>query len=158
MTTQTWITGVSGDWSTAADWSSGVVPSATDDAVININNNSNVVTVNGTEVAHSLTLYNESMVSVGGSLTLGTSLTLNGDQLTLSGGSLSAQSITVGSGSIFGILSGYGTVSAAVSGDIDILANGGTLKVQGSLTGDTGYFGFSSNGATHSPERGSRVA
>ena len=53
MTTQYWITGVSGDWSTAADWMSGVVPSSTADAVIN---NSNAVTVNGTAVAYSLAL------------------------------------------------------------------------------------------------------
>lgn len=55
MTTQYWITGTSGDWSTAADWQLGVVPGSTDDAV---SNNSNSVTVNATAVAHSLTLDN----------------------------------------------------------------------------------------------------
>ena len=69
-----WITGTSGDWSTAADWESGVVPGSTDDAVIN---NSNAVTVNGTAVANSLTLDN-STLTVSGTLTLGTSLTVDG--------------------------------------------------------------------------------
>ena len=69
-----WITGTSGDWSTAADWVSGVVPGSTDNAVIN---NSNAVTVNGTAVAYSLTL-NNSTLTVSGSLTLGTSLTVDG--------------------------------------------------------------------------------
>ena len=76
MTTQTWITYTAGDWSTAADWVSGMVPSATDDAVIN---NTNTATVNGTAVANSLTLDN-SELTISGTLTLGTSLTLNGIQ------------------------------------------------------------------------------
>jgi GAF domain-containing protein len=69
---------------------SGVVPGSTDDAVINT---SYAVTVNGTAVAHSLTL-NSSTLTVSGMLTLGTSLTLDGSELELSGGTLSAQSIT----------------------------------------------------------------
>ena len=64
---------------------------STDDAVIN---NSSAVTVNGTAVAYSLTL-DSSTLTVSGTLTLGTSLTVDdGAQLTLSGGTLSAQSIT----------------------------------------------------------------
>ena len=70
MTTQYWITGASGDWSTAADWVSGVVPGSTDGTVIA---NTSNVTVNGTAVAYSLTLDN-SILTVSGTLTLGTSL------------------------------------------------------------------------------------
>ena len=36
MTTQYWITGMAGDWSDAGDWQSGVVPTSSDDAVVNI--------------------------------------------------------------------------------------------------------------------------
>ena len=39
-----------------------------------------------------------------------------------------------------GYLSGYGTVSGAVSGGVFITADGGALKVQGSLAGDKGNF------------------
>jgi acyl-coenzyme A thioesterase PaaI-like protein len=132
LSTQYWIIGASGDWSTAADWQSGAVPTSTDDAVIN---NSSLVTVNGTAVAHSLTLDN-STLTVSGTLTLGASLTVDGDSsLTLSGGTLSAPSITSDN---YGYLYGYGTVSGAVSGDVGIYADGGTLKIQGSLAGDYG--------------------
>jgi len=143
MTTQYWITGTSGDWSTATDWMSGVVPGSTDDAVIN---NSDTVTVDGTAVAHSLAL-DSSILTVSGTLTLGKSLTLDGNsELLLSGGMLSTQSITSDSGTE-GQLVGYGTVSGAVSGDVFIGAEGGTLIVQGLLAGDQGFFQVNS-GAT----------
>ena len=107
MTTQYWITGASGDWSTAADWVSGVVPGSTDGAVIA---NTSNVTVNGTAVAYSLTLDN-SILTVSGTLTLGTSLTVDdGASLKLSGGTLSAQSISSNND---GYLSGYGTASGS---------------------------------------------
>jgi autotransporter-associated beta strand protein len=133
MTTQYWITGTAGDWSTAADWSLGVVPTSTVDAVIN---NTNAVTVNGTAAANSLIL-NSSTLTVSGSLTLGTSLTLETGliqtELILSGGSLSAQSITspIAYG---GYIYGHGTINAAVNGQIVIYANSGTLNLQGSIT------------------------
>ena len=132
MTTQNWITPQTGDWSDAADWVSGVVPSSTDDAVIA----NSPVTVDGTAVADSLTL-NASYLTVSGSLTLGTSLALDGSTLALSGGTLSAQSIITNNS---GFLIGYGTASSAVIGDVDITAAGGTLKVQGSLAADQGNF------------------
>jgi hypothetical protein len=132
-TTQYWITGRSGDWSTAADWVSGVVPGSTDGAVITSSN----VTVNGTAVAYSLGL-NNSTLTDSGTLTLGTSLTVDGGaSFTLSGGTLSAQSI---SSSTAGYLSGYGTVGGAVSGAVRINADGGTLMVQGSLAADQSVF------------------
>ena len=133
MTTEYWITGDSGDWSDAADWQSGVVPGATDGAVISDSN----VTVDGTAAAYSLTL-NDSDLTVSGALTLGASLTLDDEAtLTLDGGTLSAQSISADSASF---LSGYGTVGGAVNGDVYVTADGGTLQVQGSLAGDQGNF------------------
>jgi hypothetical protein len=133
---ESWLTGVAGDWSVAADWQSGVVPSSTDDAVIN---NSSAVTVDGVAVANSLAL-DTSTPTVSGSLTLGASLNVDGGQLTLSGGTLSAQSITSGSGSgaTGGSLWGYGTVSGTVGGNVSITAEGGTLKILGSVAGDIG--------------------
>ena len=142
MTTQYWITGTSGDWSTAADWVSGVVPSSTDDAVIS--STSNGMTVNGTAVANLLTL-DAAILTLGGTLTLGTSLTVDdGAQFKLIGGTLSAQSISSNNN---GSLSGYGTVSGAVSGQVDITATGGILKVQGSLAADQGHL-YIGSGAT----------
>ena len=142
MTTQYWITGTAGDWSDAADWVSGVVPSSTDGAVINATGG---VTVNGTAVAYSLALDGQSYLTVSGTLTLDTSLTVDDSStLGLSGGTLSAQSI---SSNDEGYFRGYGTISGVVSGDFQIYANGGTLTVKGSLAGDQGSF-FIDQGAT----------
>jgi VCBS repeat-containing protein len=136
MATIYWITGTSGDWSTAADWQSGVVPTSTDDAVIN---GSDDVTVDGAAVANSLTL-NASELIVSGALTLGASLTIDGGStLELSGGTVSAQSIVAGSGAQSQI-EGYGAVSGAVSGYVDMIATGGALKVEGSLANELGAF------------------
>ena len=97
-TSQYWITGASGDRSDAADWESGSVPTSTDGAVIT---NTSGVTVNGTAAAYSLTL-DGSYLTVSGTLTLGTSLTVDDyARLTLSGGTLSAQSISSTSGGDF---------------------------------------------------------
>ena len=150
MTTQYWISGTAGDWSTAADWLSGVVPSSTDDAVIS---SSMGVTVNGTAVANLLTL-DGSILTLGGMLTLGTSLIVDdGAQLQLNGGTLSAQSVSSNNN---GSLSGYGTVGGAVSGDVDITASGGTLTVQGSLAADQGRLDIGS-GATLELSNGAPV-
>ena len=124
MTTEYWVTGASGDWSDAADWSragsrlDGWRGHHSDVAV----------TVDGTAAAYSLTL-DGSDLTVSGTLTLGTSLTVDdGATLTLSGGTLSAQSI---SSNDTGYLSGYGTVGGAVNGQVYITAAGGALQVQG---------------------------
>ena len=88
---QYWITGASGDWSDAADWESGV---GADIDGWRGHHQLVCVTVNGTAAAYSLTL-DGSYLTVSGTLTLGTSLTVDdGARLTLSGGTLSAQSIS----------------------------------------------------------------
>ena len=133
MTTQYWISGLSGDWSDAADWASGVVPGPADGAVISSSN----VTVDGTAAAYSLTL-DSSTLTLSGTLTLGASLTVDDSAtLTLNGGTLSAQSVSSTSGSS---LSGYGAVGGAINGIVLITAAGGALQVQGSLAGDQGRF------------------
>ena len=138
MSSQDWITGAAGDWSDAVDWQSGVAPGSGDNAVIN---DSSAVTVTGSAVANSLAL-NNSTLTVSGSLTLGTTLNVTGNSgfLKLNGGALSAQTITSGSGTgaTSGDLWGYGTIDGAVNGNVEIIADGGALKVQGSLAGDTG--------------------
>ena len=138
MTQQFWNSGTSGDWSTAADWQSGVVPASTDDAVISSSNANLIsVTVDGTAVADSLIL-NIATLTVSGSLTLGTSLTFTGysDELILNGGTLSAQSIA-SPNPYSGYIYGYGTINAAVTGDIVIYATSGTLNLQGSIADDS---------------------
>ncbi len=149
---ETWITGTSGDWSTAADWVSGVVPGSTDDVFVN--DSSGVpITVTGTATADSLSL-NGSTLTVSGALTLGTSLIFNDDgELALDGGTLSAPSIAA---SNFGRLSGFGTVIGAVNGNIQIEAEGGTLKVEGPVSGASGV--SISSGATLELSDGTNAA
>ena len=91
MTTQYWITGRSGDWSDAADWVSGAVPGSTDGAVIA---NTSGVTVNGTAAAYSLTLDASSSHCQRRADARHVADCGDGAQLTLSGGTLSAQSIS----------------------------------------------------------------
>ena len=142
MTTQYWVAGAAGDWSDAADWVSGVVPGSTDNAVIAYTSGyvAPWVTVDGTAVAYSLTLDGYSTLTVSGTLTVSTSVTVDGGtlaMLAMAGGTLSAQSI---SSNNTGYLSGYGTIGGAVSGGVYVTAAGGALQVQGSLAGDRGNF------------------
>ena len=119
------------------------MPASTDDAVIN---NSNAVTINGIAAAHSLIVDN-SHVTVSGTLTLGATLTVDGGAyLLLNGAAISAQSI-VSDGGTDGFLTGYGTVSGAVSGFVYIEASGGTLKIEGSIAADQSGFVIE-NGST----------
>ena len=150
MTTQYWITGTAGDWLVAADWQSGVVPGSTDNVVINnsISNSIAVpVTVDGTAAANSLALTGSTTLTVGGALTLGTSLTLDDGGIMLSGGTLSAQSIVSDNGNEGG-LSGYGTISGAITGNVFLYAQGGTLTIEGSLAGDSSDYFVIGAGAT----------
>ena len=135
-----WVTGVSGDWSTASDWLSGAAPTAIVDAVIN---NSNSVTLDGAAAAHALTLDNSDL-AVSGTFTLGASLTLDGvSELDLSGGVLSAQSIEVGASGHF---LGDGTISGPVEVTGTIEVSQSALELTGAVSG-TGLFTID-NGAT----------
>jgi 20S proteasome alpha/beta subunit len=128
-----WVTGVSGDWSTASDWLSGAVPTPIVDTVIN---NSNSVTLDGAAVAHALTLDNSDL-TVSGTFTLGTSLTLDSlSELDLSGGVLSAQSIEVGASGHF---LGNGTISSPVEVTGTIEVSQSALELTGAVSG-TGLF------------------
>lgn len=150
MTTRSWIAGASGDWSTAANWVSGTVPGATDDVVIDF---ANSLTINGTVVVNSLKSAG-SQFTIGGSLTIGTALMLDGDRLFLNGGTLSVKTVTsqaIMSSGAAG-LGGYGTIHITdpVSGFIGIGAAGGTLKADASAAaGRNNVLGYSiSPGAT----------
>ncbi len=64
-----WINPAGGDWSTAANWSGGVVPNATQDAIINISV-SGPITIDSADAVHSLTDTTASLDITGGSLSL----------------------------------------------------------------------------------------
>jgi len=83
MSTITWNSGIAGDWSTALDWSSGVVPTAADDVVINAAG-AYQTTISTSAAALSLTLNNATATLLdSGSLTLGGPLTVTAGTFTL---------------------------------------------------------------------------
>jgi hypothetical protein len=112
-----WINTSGGDWSTATNWSTGKVPGATDDVVIDEPGNVTITHSGGTDSIHSLQS-EDALVLSGGSLSLATAstldsaftfsngtvsgagdLTVNG-QLTWSGGTMTGTGHTIANGGL----------------------------------------------------------
>ncbi len=156
-----WKTAVNGDWSTAADWSGGVVPNGTDDVSINLAGTYDV-TVSTAHAAHTLTLNAANgSLEVKNTLTMGGTLTVtNGSLLLDSGGVLNDGStgslvvnggtFTLGAGSTIkggkvqigtgGTLNANGGVLNATTlvGALNLTAPGANLVVSGGLSGGAG--------------------
>ncbi|HUK54940.1 MAG TPA: choice-of-anchor D domain-containing protein, partial [Candidatus Binatia bacterium] len=165
--TNSW-TGTAGDgqWTTATNWSTGVIPVSTDDACIPTGFN---VTVGALAAANqtirSLTVQGTSTLTVSsGPLTVSTtatltSLTVNGGSLTVTGAATVSTSATVSAGTVNfngattiaalnlsgGALMGSGTVTVSgpvvwsggtIGGAENVTANG-TITVSGGATLDT---------------------
>src|SRR5207249_4253390 len=115
-----WVNGAGGDWDTATNWSTGVVPVSTDNAFISISSSA-VITHNtsASDTVNKLTSY-ESLSIANGTLTiLGTS-TIYGP-LSLLGGTLNANgSITTAGGFSW---------TAGTLGGTSGLANSGGLSL-----------------------------
>ncbi len=62
MAIVSWRAGVSGSWTTAADWSAGAVPGAADDAVIGVGGSYTVSVTSTSVAAHSLQISNNQAV------------------------------------------------------------------------------------------------
>jgi hypothetical protein len=87
QTTNTWISPNSGQWTTAANWSKGTIPAASDVVIINTPNIT-VTVSSGTNSFYSLTTAaNSTLVLSGGSLVTAGASQLSGP-LTISGGTL----------------------------------------------------------------------
>ena len=78
-----WINPAGGDWNTAANWSGGLVPNVTQDAVIDIAV-SGPITVDSASAVHSLADGTASLDVTGGSLSLASASSI-GKDVTLSG-------------------------------------------------------------------------
>ncbi len=88
--TNNWANGVSGNWSTAANWSRGHVPNALEDAFINPTGVQGVTLSSGAQTPRSLQMMGDDTLFIsGGSLSLGQSSTVgNAASLVLTGGVL----------------------------------------------------------------------
>jgi hypothetical protein len=128
----TWINPAGGQWDQGANWSTGNVPGATDDAVINTASAASISIVSGdTEAVHSLTTAaNDTLSITGGSLTMGANSTLSGP-LSMTGGTLTAS----GSGITVTV---NGTTSVAAA---SLLAENGATLALPNLTSYTGLAG-----------------
>jgi hypothetical protein len=149
MATLTWITGTSGLWTTAANWSSDAVPGAGDTAVVNVPG-SYLVSVPGTvSVGNAILDDTAAEISVGGSLSIAGSMTVTAGALEVSGG-LDAASLsnagTVGNSGILdiGALSNAGFIgngdflSVATLSNTGSIDNTGTLELTGTVLTLTG--------------------
>ena len=154
--TDNWLSPVSGLWTTAADWSTGVVPTSSDNACIKVAG-TYTVTLKGTEDANTLTLGGtsgkETLTVVGnaaGSAIL--DLTANGSTITSHGlFSLDSQSVT---GASYAEVEGgsnpnvslknsgtFETLGATIEPDyigVD-LTNDGTVSIAGASTEENTY-------------------
>ncbi|MGA1318412.1 MAG: beta strand repeat-containing protein, partial [Rubrivivax sp.] len=156
-----WDTDSSGLWSTAANWSGGVLPTAGDVVLIDRDTARPTVTVaSGDQAAlgiqssghlavsgGSLSVQNRVQMAAGSGLTVsGGSLTatqgLDADGLSLSGGSLTLSSTAIGQVRSSGVISDGSLQGASVFtflGPLDwrggtIAGSGGETRVQGTLT------------------------
>ena len=90
MAAVSWLSDISGNWSTAADWSDGIVPGAMDDATI-ATGGTYTVTVSAAQAVNSLTLDAAGatfLVENAATLTLGSSLTLTAGAFNFKGGTI----------------------------------------------------------------------
>jgi hypothetical protein len=111
MSTITWKTGVSADWSVGADWIGGVVPKATDTALLTGAGRYTVTVASAPETVGAITLNTAGgTLSVSNSLAVAGLLALNSGTLLLNGGGIiSGATIAETSGVLF---SNSGTLSS----------------------------------------------
>src|SRR4029077_1055934 len=73
MTAISWKSAVNGDWSDAADWSTGTVPTSGDDVTIS---SVHIVTISSADQANTLTFSGSALFENAGSLTMAGALTI----------------------------------------------------------------------------------
>jgi hypothetical protein len=134
-----WNIDTNGDWATAADWSTGKLPAASDNVGINTDTLHTISFSELSATVLSLTVGNDDFSLSSGTLTI-KNLASFANQLSLSGGTLSIGGQGAAVGSFVqqgGALYGSGTItiagSAAFSGT-DTQSGAGTTILQGSTT------------------------
>lgn len=134
MSTVTWKKAASGDWSSAAKWSTGKVPGAAD-AVAIAAAGSYTVSIASPQAAKSLTIASaKATVLVNAAFAVGGVLALNAGTLNLmTGGVLQGGTLSIGPSGRF--VAAGGTLSGTtVSGALAITAANASLTVAGNLT------------------------
>jgi hypothetical protein len=170
LATMTWTNAAGGDWDVASNWVNASnpadqhVPTASDDAVINISGVTVTHSASATDSVNSLTLSSsQSDLNISnGSLAVTVSSSIAGN-LTVSGGTLStASSLTVGGSTTWtgGTISGGGTLNIPAGASMT-LGGGGTETLDGVALDNygtdtwTGGIVAGANGSTFNNEAGS---
>ncbi len=135
-TTVTWINPAGGNWDTGANWSSGAVPGAGDDAVINVAANVTITHSNNvTDSVNSVTASDPITLS-GGTLSVATTFS-DSSSVTLSGGTMANAQIQAGT--IF-------SASTDTTNTFQNVTLGGTLDMSQGLSTVTIVNGLTLNG------------
>ena len=136
-----WKSTSSGSWDVAGNWSTGKVPTASDD--VTISQSGVTVTVSGSDAAHSLTSAG-ALVVASGSLTLGAdssttaALTIDAGAKLTTNGTLTLSGDTADNSGTLAVVGGLSfagaTLTNAASGTIDLHADVGFAAASGTNT------------------------
>jgi hypothetical protein len=134
LSTVNWINATGGDWDTASNWDAARVPTATDDAVINVAGITVTHSSSVSDSVHSLSCHNDFSLSAG-TLVVGSTVEVTGT-FKLSGGTLSGATVTSDT-TITGTTSGGTLDAVTLQGTLDLRGNAGAnAHVRGGLTLD----------------------
>ena len=141
LTAVSWVPNADGDWSTAADWSTGIVPDSNSSVTINTTALHTITHSQSNDTIGSLTVGNDNLDITGGSLTvLGAASFANG--FSLSGGTVTFDGTSTFSGT-FSQTGGELIANAVVLSGSDTMLNGsdeGSTAVSNSGTLALGNF------------------
>jgi autotransporter-associated beta strand protein len=144
MTAISWKNAVNGDWSTAADWSTGTVPSLTDAVTISVAG-AYIVTISSADLANSLTFnaFSAALYENSGSLTMVGALTVDSGFVSLN------RANTIGSVALAGGVLAFGNAGALGTGTVTV--SGGELLATATetLTNALTFSGTSTIAAAH---------
>ena len=123
MATLSWITGTSGLWTTAANWSSDTVPGAGDTAVVNVPGNYLVDVLGNIGVGNVILDASGAGIEVGGSFSITGGLTIATGEVSVTG-SLGAATLVNG-----GVVDNSSTLNVGTLSNVGSIENSGTLGV-----------------------------
>jgi hypothetical protein len=145
--TVSWSNPAGGAWNTAANWSTGHLPGAADDVVIDVPGPVTITHATGTDAVHSLTTGGtDTLVVSGGTLSIASTSPLNGP-LTLSGGTISGKGeldLNAPFSWTGGTISGTGSVE--VNADLVLSSTGGKTLTGRTLDDNGGTAAWSGTG------------
>jgi alpha-L-arabinofuranosidase len=139
-TTDTWISSTSGSWSTVGNWSTGAVPGMNDDVVINTSP-SVTVTLTGSTSVKSLTLTGDTLRVTGGTLSVAANSSLTNTSAALI---LTNANLAVAGGAT---LTNLGSISSATGNGTSALLIGGTLNNTGVIRAYGGTLAVDATGS-----------